>query len=165
MFAKSVPIKWNRKLIKKAGSAIAEFAIVIPLTVAFLTGGFEAWRVIKLYDELEALALTAARFASLQDPPRSAIEQRTRNYIEHDVLPNTALAYLPHSDFVVSIRRLEGTEWDRWPYDTVSPGDALRVKILLRINAAGQFKSYFLNTNEIVVERSYVHLNDRVVGS
>ena len=69
----------HRKLIKKAGSAIAELAIAIPLTAVFLTGGFEAWKVIKLYDELEALSVTAARFASMQDPPRSAIEQERDN--------------------------------------------------------------------------------------
>ncbi len=155
----------NHKRIKKAGSAIAEFAIVLPLVAIFLTGGYETWKVLKLYDELEAMSLTAARFASLQDPPRSAIEERTRNYIEHDILPASELGYLPHSDFDVTVERLTGIEWDRWPFDVVSPGDTLRLNIILKINSAGHFKSYLLQTDRITITKSYTHINDRLVGA
>lgn len=154
----------SKKLRKWTGSALAELAIVLPLTVIFTTGGYETYKVIRLFDELEALTASAARFASLQDPPRSEIEERTRNYIEHLVLPGSPLGYLPHSDFDIRVERLTGTDWDSPPYDTVSPGDTLRVKINLDINAHGHFKSYLLNGDMVSTTKSYIHLNDRLVG-
>ena len=158
----------NKKVLVKlknmAGSALAELAITLPLALLFTTGGYEAWKVIRLFDELEALTASAARFASLQDPPRSEIEERTRNYIEHQLLPSSSLGSLPHQDFDIKVERLKGTNWDSPPYDTVSPGDTLRVKIVLKINKSGKFKSYLLSGDKVSATKSYIHLNDRLVG-
>lgn len=157
--------KKNLERLKSlAGAALAELAIVLPLTLIFTTGGYETWKVIRLYDELEALTASAARFASLQNPPRAEIEERTRNYIEHLLLPSSPLGHLPHSDFDIKIERLTGTDWDSPPYGTVSPGDTLRVRINLDINNRGQFKSYLLGGDTVTLAKSYIHINDRLVG-
>ncbi|MBI4431717.1 MAG: hypothetical protein HY587_08425 [Candidatus Omnitrophica bacterium] len=153
-----------KKIAKKTGGALAEFAIVLPVAVIFLTSGHEAWKVLQLYDELETLTASAARFASLQDPPRAAIEERTRNYIARDILPTTVLGYIPQSDFDVKIEHLKGVEWESWPFDAVSSGDTLRVRITLQINGKGTFKSHLLNRGEITMAKSYIHLNDTLVG-
>ena len=153
-----------RRLKRFTGSALAELAITLPLTLLFTTGGYEAWKVIRLFDELEALTASSARYASLQDPPRAEIEERTRVYIEHLILPSSPLGYLPHSDFDVRVERLTGINWDSPPYDTVSPGDTLRVKIILNINNRGHFKSRLLIGDTVSATKSYIHLNNRLVG-
>lgn len=162
------------KFRSMCGSSMAELGFVLLATVPLFTLGFEGWKIFTAYNELEMIATTAARYASLQEPPLSAISSKTTTYVKDQLMAtnaagnNTSWLTPYKNDVKVQVNHLgtagspNRTELDMDPVNVVSPGDIMEVVTTFNVNkAAGGFKTKFFGSNYFLRRKTtYMHMNN-----
>ncbi|MBI4431257.1 MAG: pilus assembly protein [Candidatus Omnitrophica bacterium] len=155
--------QFSKGLPSIRGSALAEFALALPVLVVFVTLTHQVWNTIEVHKALDDTAREAARFASLQIPPMATITPAVQQYVANTLVPNSKLKAYDPSKITVGVERLgstPGTPEDTVPKGTVNPGDVLRVSVGLAANQPGGFYSYlFPSASSIVRSASYVQAN------
>jgi len=138
----------------KIGGAMIEIAVSMAIAVPLVTLIPNAWHTISVYDELEYVACTAARYASLQDPgvngSLNPIKSATTDYLLDDLIPSTSFArYYAKDPSIIDLKINYLIDYDNLGNISedkeVSPGDIFRLTVEMDVNDTGQFHSFFID--------------------
>lgn len=143
---------WKRVI---QGSAVVELAVALLAIVSVFTLVSEGQKAFKLYEDMEAMTQTAARFASTLSPAStSQIEAQTKTFINDYYLGRGSLS--PYkSGITVKVEQLGvGGVLDMAPQYKLSPGDIMKVTSKIMMNGNNQFKSKIVQGSQL--ERSVI---------
>lgn len=96
--AKNLARRLPRKLRKRRGAALVEFAVIAPLFVAILLGTIEACSMVFLRQSVEMAAYEAARVAIVNQTKSDQVQQAAKNVLDSRKVRDYAIKITP-SDF------------------------------------------------------------------